>query len=300
MAACPSKDEMTSVVIAAHNEAAVIERCLDALIGQGAGEEPLDITVAANGCTDMTAELARGRGVRVVEVDQANKATALNAGDAAALGFPRIYLDADIEVPPGAMNALIQAFETTNGALAAVPRRRMDVTGRPLAVKAYFAVNNRLPAFRHGLFGRGVIALSEPGRARFQAFPSMVADDLFLDSLFSPAEKISVDSVEVLVATPWRTSDLIRRLVRVRRGNAAMREAGREGTVQANVRRADRLAWLRTVVLPHPRLAPAAVVYVMISGLAAALARRKPNSGNPWARDNSTRQPRRLGRNSHA
>jgi glycosyltransferase involved in cell wall biosynthesis len=288
---------MTSVVIAAHNEAAVIGRCLDALLSQEVRDEPLDITVVANGCTDTTAELARQRGVRVVEVDQANKALALNAGDAAARGFPRIYLDADIVIPAGAITAFAQVFAATRTALIAVPRRRMDITKRPPAVKAYFAVNSRLPAFQHGVFGRGMIALSERGRARFEAFPTMVADDLFLDSLFSATEKISVDSVEVLVATPWRTADLIRRLVRVRRGNAAMREAGSKGTVPGNVRGADRLAWLRSVVLRNPKLAPASVVYVVITGVAAVLAMREPRPGNSWARDDSTRQVRDPARN---
>jgi glycosyltransferase involved in cell wall biosynthesis len=274
---------MTSVVIAAHNEAAVIGRCLDALIRQNSGAEPLDITVAANGCTDATAEIARQRCVRVVEIDQANKAIALNTGDAAAHGFPRIYLDADIEVPSGAVTAFAQAFATSKAALAAAPRRRLDVTGRPLAVRAYLAINSRLPAFQNALFGRGMIALSERGRERFDAFPILMADDLFLDSLFSPAEKVSVHSVEVSIAAPWRTSELIRRLARVRRANAEMREAGRQGSVTTMIRGADRLAWLRTVVLPHPQLAPAGVVYATISVLVALLARRRPRSANAWA-----------------
>jgi glycosyltransferase involved in cell wall biosynthesis len=289
---------MTSVVIAAHNEAAVIGRCLDALVGQNVGADPLDITVVANGCTDTTAEVARQRGVRVLEIDQANKAIALNTGDAAARGFPRIYLDADIDVPPRAIAAFCQAFTAAGAPLAAVPRRRVDVAGRSLAVKAYFAINSRLPAFQNGLFGRGMIALSEHGRETFGAFPIMMADDLFLDSLFSSAEKVTVNSVEVSIAAPWRTTELVRRLARVRRANAELRAAGRSGAVPTNVREADRLAWLRTVVLPHPELAPAGVVYAMISVLVALLARRKPRSGNEWARQDSTRQGFETGRNS--
>ncbi len=126
-----------------------------------------------------------------------------------------------------------------------------------------------------------MIVLSEAGRARFEQFPLMVADDLFLDSLFSAEEKVSVDAVEVVVAAPLRTRDLLRRLVRVRRGNAAMRAAGRAGQVQAHVRAADRFAWLRSVVLPHPHLAPAAVVYVVITAVAAVLARRAAPPARP-------------------
>ncbi|WP_037365178.1 glycosyltransferase [Nakamurella lactea] len=287
---------MTSVVIAAHNESAVIGRCLDALLADAAPGE-LDVTVVANGCTDATASVAAARpGVRVVDTAEAGKAKALNLGDAVAVGYPRIYLDADITASTFVVRTLVEALD--RGArppaggipvLAVVPRRELDVRGRPLLVRGYFAINKRLPAFRSGLFGRGVIALSEAGRRRFDTFPEMVADDLFLDSLFDAAEKQEATAVATVVAAPLRTRDLVRRLVRVRRGNAAMRAAGRSGEVAVDVRHADRWAWLREVVLPQPWLAPAAVVYVGITALAAVLARRSSSNGDSWGRDESTR-----------
>jgi glycosyltransferase involved in cell wall biosynthesis len=280
---------MTSVVIAAHNEAAVIGRCLDALIGQDVGRESLDITVAANGCTDTTVDLARQRGVRVVEVDQANKALALNVGDAAACGFPRIYLDADIVVPPSGIGSINKVLQSGTQPLAAVPRRRLDTSGRPLFVRAYFAICRRLPVYDQALIGRGMIALSADGRSRFDEFPMMLADDLFLDSLFADAEKATVTSVEVVVATPWRTGDLLRRLVRVRHANAAMRRARRAGALSTDVRGADRFSWLRDVVLPNPWLAPAAAVYATISVMAAVRARRDRSGTAAWGRDQTTR-----------
>jgi hypothetical protein len=165
----------------------------------------------------------------------------------------------------------------------------LDLAGSPLPVRAYFAINRRLPVFDDALFGRGMIALSERGRSRFDTFPNMVADDLFLDSLFSSAEKRQVDEVATVVAAPRRTRDLVRRLVRVRRGNAAMREAGRSGEVAVEVRAARRTSWLRDVVLPRPWLAPAAAVYVAISLLAAIEARRTAEASS-WGRDDSSRE----------
>jgi hypothetical protein len=171
--------------------------------------------------------------------------------------------------------------------LAATAHRELDLTGRPLLVRAYFAINRWLPAFRTGLFGRGVIVLGEAARARFDGFPDMVADDLFLDSLFAAGEKCEVSGVPSRVATPLRTGALIRRLVRVRAGNAAMRTASARGDVGAAVRSADRSSWLRDVVLRRPWLAPAAVCYVGITICAALRAR----GGNPdWGHDDSTRQ----------
>ena len=111
---------MVSVVIAAHNEAAVIGRCLDALLADGLDD--LDVTVVANGCTDTTAEVARAHpGVRVIELAQPGKARALNAGDAVAVGFPRVYLDADIPISGAAIRTLAAALEASDGVLAAVP-----------------------------------------------------------------------------------------------------------------------------------------------------------------------------------
>jgi glycosyltransferase involved in cell wall biosynthesis len=282
---------MTSVVIAAHNESAVIRRCLDALF-VGVGCDDLDVTVVANGCTDDTVAIAAAQPlVRVVEITVASKPAALNAGDEVAVGFPRIYLDADIVVPPDGIRLLSSAVSAGVGqaAVAAVPGRRLDVTGRPLLVRAYFAINRRLPAFRDGLFGRGMIALSEDARARFDRFPAMIADDLFLDSLFRPEEKREVSEVSVLLATPRRTRDLVRRLTRVRRGNAAMRTAGSSGHITIDVRTANRLSWLRDVVLPRPWLAPAGAGYAALTALAAVRARRIPTDGNTWERDESTR-----------
>lgn len=286
---------MTSVVIAAHNEASVVGRCLEALLRDAAPGE-FHVIVVANGCVDDTAKVAANRmGVTVIEMPEANKSKALNTGDHTAIGFPRLYLDADIVISTAEARSLRDAVSESSAGrasttLAAVPRRQLEVAGRPLMVRAYYAISSRLPAFHDGLFGRGVIALSAEGRNRFDTFPDMIADDLFLDSLFSTAEKRQVDSFATTVAAPRRTRDLFRRLVRVRRGNAAMRAAGKAGRVDASVRPANRSAWFTSVVKPQPRLAPAAVIYVGISALAAVLARRPPLSASAWGHDESTRR----------
>ena len=61
-----------SVVIAAHNEEAVLDRCLDALLRTARTGE-LEIAVVCNGCTDGTAEVARryGDDVCVLETPEA-------------------------------------------------------------------------------------------------------------------------------------------------------------------------------------------------------------------------------------
>jgi glycosyltransferase involved in cell wall biosynthesis len=287
---------LTSIVIAAYNEAAVIGRCLDAVLADAdAGE--FDVTVVANGCTDATARVAAARsGVRVLDLPSAGKVAALNAGDAVATGYPRIYLDADIVIPAAGIRTLADALAVSSATtaattLAVTARRELDVSRSPLLVRSYFAINSRLPVFHNALFGRGVIALSTEGRARFDRFPDVVADDLFLDSLFTAEEKREVDSVNVRIAAPQRTRDLLRRLVRVRRGNASMRATlAAEGGARGAGRRGRRTSWLRDVALRNPALIPAATCYAGITLTASILARLPQRPGHQWGRDDSSRQ----------
>ncbi|MGF1654829.1 MAG: glycosyltransferase, partial [Actinomycetales bacterium] len=270
---------MASIVIAAHNEAAVVGRTLDVLLADAAPGE-FDVTVVANGCTDDTAAVAAARpGVRVLDRPEPGKVGALNAGDAVAVGFPRLYLDADIPLRAADVRALAAAVHPAGAALAAAPRRELVATGRPLVVRGYTAVHSRLPGLRGALVGRGAVMLSEAARSRFGDFPDVVADDLFLDSVVGIDERVEVAGVVSRVETPHTTRDLLRRLERVRRGNAALRAAGgRESSAAAGpgtpgattvgpgrVRAADRWSWLRDVVLPRPWLLPAGAVYATVT-----------------------------------
>ncbi|MEV4410920.1 glycosyltransferase [Catellatospora sp. NPDC049609] len=271
------------MIVAAHNEATVIGKCLDSLL-EGTEPDELDIIVVANGCSDATAAVARTRrGVRVIELTEAGKALALNAGDAAATTFPRVYLDADVVLTKGALSELADALDelAPQGVHAVMPRRSLVTTGRTLPVRAYYAINSRLPIFEDALFGRGVITLSRAGRARFDRFPNQVADDLFLDSLFDSAEKRQIATATSFVQTPVRARDLIRTLARVRAGNVRLR------ATHTGIRETKRSSWLRDVVLPRPTLLPAAVCYVAITVIAALRARRQREGS--WGRDNSTR-----------
>ena len=123
-----------SVVIPAHNEDAVIERCLDALF-TGIAAEELDVIVVCNGCTDDTAERARQLPypVRVLELERAHKPAALRAGDAAALVLPRLYLDADVVLPGESARRVLDApgRRSDRGTAAASLRQQSLVRDRP-------------------------------------------------------------------------------------------------------------------------------------------------------------------------
>jgi glycosyltransferase involved in cell wall biosynthesis len=295
----PEAGHRPSVVIAAHNEEQVLGRCLESLTA-GTHATELEIVVAANGCSDNTAAVARSfPGVTVVELPRPGKAAALNAAEGVATGFPRIYLDADMCLTSDQVESLCDALAiraegpdrrslSTPPPLVAYPRRRMDLRGRPLLVRAYYAINQRLPAFTRGAFGRGVMCVSATGRRRFDVFPDVIADDLFLDSVFDGVEKRQVSEVEVLVQAPLRTRDLLRRLERVRRGNRLLRQELEHRTT-VSVPPARTLSWLTDVALRRPWLLPAAGVYVALTAVAELRSRRGTSQG--WGRDDSTRSP---------
>lgn len=285
---------VASVVIPAYNEAEVIGRCLAALHRADVGG-PLEVVVAANGCTDATAERARAvPGVTVLDLPAPGKIAALNAADAVATAFPRMYLDADIELGPGALRALIEAL-TTDAPRCAAPRLAFDLDGCSTVVRAYHEVFTRMPAMTRTLVGRGVYGLSRAGRARFGAFPPVQNDDLFVGRLFGPDEHVAVAGTAVARA-PRTLRDLLAVRTRVARGNAQLARADRASLGLAAETEADYLASTAGTVRAmldlgrrDPRRWPPLAVYAGVTVAARLRARRTASATHTWNRDQSTR-----------
>ncbi|MFJ6370801.1 glycosyltransferase family 2 protein [Streptomyces virginiae] len=301
---------MTSIVIPAHNEGRVIGRLLDALLADTSVPGP-DIVVVCNGCTDDTARVAAGRGdrVRVVEIPTPSKHQALRVGDEHAKGFPRLYVDADVVVGAADVRALVGALERNPELLAAAPGRDIPLAGCAWPVRAYYRVWQRLPAVREGLFGRGVIAVTEPGHERLAALPPLMADDLAASLAFGPGERRVVEAARVVVRPPRTWSDLIRRRVRAatssaefERYQAARRAEAPESVSEQAPERAPEpvseqtartgTADLRALLWARPTLLPGVVVFV-VAALAARRGSRKAirdQDFSTWLRDESSRQ----------
>jgi hypothetical protein len=82
---------------------------------------------------------------------------ALKAGDEAATAFPRVYLDADVEIGANDIWELANALEAP-GVLGAAPERQLDLTRSARLVRWYYDIWQRLAGVQRGLFGRGVVA----------------------------------------------------------------------------------------------------------------------------------------------
>lgn len=269
-----------SVIIPAHNEESVLGRCLRALLGEQASQE-LEIIVVANGCTDATAEVARDFGgqVRVVSTDIASKSHALNLGDGLARGFPRLYVDADVELPAASVREICSTLER-GPYQAAAPTARFDFSGCSWGVRAYYRFWRALPFARGAIAGGGVYGLSAAGRQRFGSFPDLVADDLFVRELFGDDERIAL-GCEVIVRPPRNVRSLVRVRARILAGNRDYRR-GQRGSPPREQRRSR----VRSV-LPHPGLWPAGLVYVGVYAAAQLRSRRPASPG--WARDETAR-----------
>jgi glycosyltransferase involved in cell wall biosynthesis len=275
-----------SVVIPAHNEAAVISRCLDSLLtGFRSGE--LDVVVACNGCTDGSADVARSSGhpVRVVEVAAASKPAALRAAEEMLSAFPRLYLDADVVITAA---SALRVFERLRAgpALAARPPIKYDTERSAPLVRSYYRARAAVPAVMGSLWGAGVYGLSEAGRARFGRYPDVVADDLFVDQHFHRWEVEIVNAPPVIVSVPCRTTDLLRILRRSYQGNSENRilqsvPAMQSATMPSTVHDLARLA------SAGPGKAVDAAAYAALAALARLTVAVAAPAG--WERDNSSR-----------
>jgi hypothetical protein len=265
-----------SIIIPAHNEANVIARTASRL-ARLAELKQVEVIVVCNGCTDDTERvLADFPYIKVESIAERSKAAALRAGDAVAKHWPRIYLDADVEIEVSAINSLLLAMDEVGGPLAVRPASRYVADDASLLVRAYYRARSRIPAVADHLWGGGVYGLSKEGHARMGQFPMVTADDYFIDGLFDPSEKRVLTTDPVLVRTPLRAKSLLATLSRVYRG--VKEQPGQASTTHTTSKQL--LASVR-----GPQTAFDACVY----GSFAAAGRLRRTKSLSWERDESSR-----------
>jgi glycosyltransferase involved in cell wall biosynthesis len=269
-----------SVVMPAHDEERTIARSLGGLLSDAAPGE-FEVIVVCNGCTDRTAETARHAcpDATVLEIPVASKIAALNEGERHATRFPRLYIDADVEMGTAAARAVADAL-ASGDALCASAQVYYDCSESSWPVRRYFDIWQRLPHFASGPIG-GAYGLSRSGRERFGPFPDVIADDQFVTQQFDRSERVVLDSHTFRVRPPRDLRSLVRTRTRVYRGNLQL--AASQPTRQAPVGGAGR-SLARLCRSPRDWLGVA--IYVSISAVAKLRARR---TGPAWERDESTR-----------
>jgi cellulose synthase/poly-beta-1,6-N-acetylglucosamine synthase-like glycosyltransferase len=100
-----------SLIVAAYDEEAVIERRVANALALDYPRERLELIVASDGSRDRTAELARGAGAdRVLELPRGGKVAALNAAVRESTGELLAFSDANSFWRPGALRRLVAPF----------------------------------------------------------------------------------------------------------------------------------------------------------------------------------------------
>lgn len=283
-----------TVIVPAHNEEAVIRRCLETAISGAPAGHRTQLIVAANGCTDRTLAFAREAvpGIDILDLAQSSKTAAMNAANAIARPGPRIYLDADIRCDYRCLLALAAALGEP-GAMAASPAIQMDLRRSGPVVAAYYRVWLSQPYVTCNMVGSGCYGLSVAAQLRLGDFPEVIGDDIWAHSRFSQSERRSVrkdaEGREVFftVTPPRRASDQIRVETRRRLGNVEVRQKHPSAHYAGSNGPGDLMTALRN----GANLSDLAIylgIKLIVRARAGLMARLKRNIA--WERDDLARQ----------
>lgn len=273
-----------SVVVPAHDEEALIAGAVRAI-----ASAEIDLIVVANGCTDATAERAREAGVplRVIELSDASKIGALNAGSAAARVSPIAFVDADVTVAGADLVTLARRLAEHPEAEVAAPTMRV-LPSNSWWVRQYYRIWALTEYRTRGHIGSGIYMLTRRGRERVAQLPDIIADDLFVQQHFAPGERLTPTDLEFSVRAPGTLVSLVRRNTRIAAGNqqlAQMYPELKPAPTSTGARVILRAVWWR------PALWPGFLVYAWVYAAAHRGARRLRQQGLrvDWGRDDTTR-----------
>src|SRR2546421_12562090 len=275
-----------SVIIAAHDEGAVIEATLRSVLANRL-DRPLQIIVVANGCSDDTAEKARkfAPAVEVIETPVGNKINAISVGDWAANGFPRAVLDADFQASENLLQRVAEEFEDPDVRIVAPGVKYVSQGPNPI-LAGYYQLWRSLPYVRRNTMARGFYAIDQRLRERYVEFPSLIADDKFIRNLTKPDERRVTKDCFTTVYLPANFRDLLKVKTRWTFGNLELAERRPELNVNDQGEHDGAMKY----VLARPWLWVNLPAFLFVWWYAKRAARRKlAEKKSGWERDESTR-----------
>jgi GT2 family glycosyltransferase len=138
-----SGEPKVAVVIPTWNSAALLPRLLDSIAAQG---EPVELLAVDNGSGDGTVELLRARGIPHVTLGtNTGFAAAVNLGAARTAAPFVMPLNADTELEPGSVAALVAALEGDPRLGGAAPRiLQVEGERREVAAARLYSVGQGL------------------------------------------------------------------------------------------------------------------------------------------------------------
>lgn len=215
---------MASIIVPAHNESAVIERCLDSLINQKGIDT---LIVACNGCSDNTVALVKKYAdIICLNIKKPSKTNALNEAEKHITNFPIFYLDADTVLQKGAIEHIIQALDNEPQLKLVAPTPDIDTSKSSWLVKQYYKIWLNLPYIKAGVIATCSFIVTEQGRKRFDHFPDIINDDRFIHCQFKAAEVSNITGAKIHIQAPRTVYSLIKIKTRARLGNMQLSELG--------------------------------------------------------------------------
>ena len=277
---------MFSIIIPAHNEERTIIRLLNAIV-DCQNQKLAEIIIICNGCTDKTYEVVKENfpNIRCERMVEASKTKALNRGDEVAQYFPRIYLDADIEVSADTLIEISERIKKNNLLLSA-PTMITSLSGCSLIVKLFYSVWLNIAQVKNSYIGCGMFALSKKGRERFAEFPEIISDDYYVCLQFEESERTVFKDLFFIHKAPKNLKSLLNVRVRVVAGNFQLQNLYGYLFKKSN----STLFPLKSVIRNNPRSIFGLPIYFIITLISRWKALQQLNMGIvEWKIDESTR-----------
>lgn len=212
---------MATVIVPAHNEATVIEDCLNSIVNQSGIDH---IIVPCNGCTDNTVEIVKDKfpGVVCLDIKKPSKTNALNVAEQKAqelgVSYPIFYIDADTKLSSNCIPLITQKM-SDNTILLSAPTPIIDTQKSSWLVKTYYNVWTSLPYIKEGVIATCSFIVSEQGRQRFDKFADVIGDDGFIRCHFKNSEIANIKGAEIYITAPRDFYSLLKIKTRARLGN---------------------------------------------------------------------------------
>jgi len=217
-----------SIILAAYNEEAVIERTIQNCLSLEYPKELREIIIGSDGSTDRTVEIARkfeSEGVRVLAFsDRRGKTTVISDCAHEAAGDVLVFSDANTIMRPDAITNLVRHFDDPAVGAVCGELRFLAHDGRPADEGVYWRYEVTLKILESRL--DSVLGANGALYAlRKELFPSLPAS-LITDDFVIPMKVRSRDfrviydpEAVAMEEMPARVSDEFRRRMRIGAGN---------------------------------------------------------------------------------
>ncbi len=272
--------DKAAVIIPAFNEEKQIATTLSTINIDSANKE-FDVIIICNGCSDNTASIVKENypDIHLYEIPVASKAAAIQYAESLNIGFPRIYMDADIRLDKKSILALCKASSTFSNKLV-LPVSKIDTNSSSYFVRAFYREWYKTDFVKKAGFGSGVYCIGKDARKKFGQWPTLISDDGFVRSQFSIAETVVIQNAISHVKAPDSLWQLIRIKHRSKYGNIQLKKYLKENKI--NFIKPDFPPLRKTMSV-------ATIIYLGINTIALSQAYWTFLRGNfSWLRDTSS------------